>query len=65
MARKIAKRFTKLSDFGAELKGLGGLQTAHIKALRGSTFGAANAGRRLSPDERKRIEEQMRRDGRI
>lgn len=62
---KRLKRFTHVADFGPALKGLGGLQTTHIKALRGSTFGAANRGRRLSPDERKAIENQLRRDGKL
>src|SRR5580765_3026774 len=57
--------FERVQDFGHELRGLGGLQTTHIRALKGSTFGAASAGRRLSATERQAIEEQMKRDGKI
>lgn len=62
---KPAKKWTKLADFGAALRGLGGLQTANIKALKGSTFGPASEGRVLPADERRRVEEQMRKDGKI
>lgn len=61
----MAKKWTKLADFGAELRGLGGLQTANVKALKGSTFGPANEGRRLPPAERKAIEDKLRKDGKI
>jgi len=63
--RRKLKRFTKVADFGSELRGLGGLQTAHIRALKGSTFGAANQGRRLSREERKAIEDKLRAEGKL
>lgn len=62
---KKNERFTRVQDFGAHLKGLGGLCTSHIKALKGSTFGAANEGRRLDPAERKAIEERLRKEGKL
>lgn len=62
---KIPERFECVQDFGRELRGLGGLQTTHIRALKGSTFGPASEGRRLNPDERRVIEEQMRREGKL
>lgn len=55
----------RISDFGSDLKGLGGLSTSRIRALRGSKLGPASEGRKLSPEERKRIEEQMRKDGKL
>lgn len=58
-------KFTRIEDFGPALRGLGGLQTSHIRALKGSTLGPANKGRRLSPAERKRVEDQMRKDGKL
>jgi hypothetical protein len=58
-------RFTRISDFGSDLRGLGGLQTSHIRALKGSTLGPANRGRRLSAEERRRVEEQMKKDGKL
>lgn len=62
---KVPRRFERLQDFGRELQGLGGLQTSKVRALKGSTFGPAGEGRRLSPEERKAIEEQMRKDGKL
>lgn len=35
------------------------------KGLRGSTFGPASAGRVLSPEEKRAVVEQMKRDGKI
>ena len=57
--------FTRVEDFGPALKGLGGLQTSVIRALKGSTFGPASKGKRLSPEQRKAIEDQMRKDGKL
>jgi hypothetical protein len=65
MRQSKLKRFTRVQDFGRELRGLGGLQTSHIRALKGSKIGPANAGRRLSSAERKAIEDQMRKDGKL
>lgn len=59
------KPYERVQDFGAALRGLGGLQTSHIRALKGSTFGAANKGRKLSAAERQAIEDQMRREGKL
>lgn len=68
MARKNSKksdRFTRVADFGRDLRGLGGNGTVHIKALKGSTFGPASAGRKLTPEERKSVEAQFRAAGKI
>lgn len=62
---KILARFELIGDFGPGLKGLGGLQTSRIRALKGSTFGAASAGRRLSKSERDAIEAEMRLNGKL
>lgn len=61
----IEKRFTRLQDFGSHLKGLGGLQTSRIRALKGSTFGPAGKVRRLTESECAAIEQQLRKDGKI
>lgn len=65
MKKRKNGRFTRIDDFGAGLRGLGGLQTSRIKALKGSKFGAANEGRKLSEAERKDIERKLREDGKI
>ena len=62
---KVLPRFELLSDFGPALKGLGGLQTAKIRAFPGSKFGAASAGRSLSKEEREAIEKKMRDEGKL
>lgn len=61
---KIIKRFDRLQDFGSHLQGIGARQTTHVRALKGSTFGAASSGKRLSEAERKAIE-QLKEQGRI
>lgn len=63
--RQRPKRWDRLADFGPSLSGLGGMQTAAVRALKGATFGPASPGRSLSDDERRVIEDQMRRDGRL
>lgn len=35
------------------------------RGLRGSKLGPANEGRHMSDDERRKVEEQMRRDGKL
>lgn len=62
---KMPTRGTRIADFGPGLKGLGGLQTAKIRALKGSKFGPANEGKRLSKEQSKAIEDQMRKDGKL
>lgn len=64
MGKKF-KPYERIADFGSHLKGLGGLQTTHIRALKGSKIGPANAGRRLTENERKAIEDKMRRQGKL
>jgi hypothetical protein len=54
--------YTRRADFGRELRGLGG-PTVHLKALKGAKLGPASAGRRLTTDERKTVEDQLRRAG--
>jgi hypothetical protein len=56
---------SRIDDFGPNLRGLGGLQTSKIRALKGSTFGPANSGRKLSREEREKIAEQMKKDGKL
>jgi hypothetical protein len=58
-------RFTRVADFGRELRGLGGGSIVHIRAFPGASLGAASEGRKLSPAEREAIEAQMRRDGKL
>lgn len=62
---KKHKPFSRIQDFGRDLRGLGGLQTTHIRALKGSKLGPANDGRRLSKAEREAIEQKMRQEGKI
>lgn len=64
-SKKVPPRFERLADFGAGLQGVGAAQTAHVRALRGSKLGPASAGRRLTAAERRAVEEQMRRDGKL
>jgi hypothetical protein len=54
--------FTRRADFGGHLKGLGG-PTIHLRGFPGATYGAANAGRRLSAEERAEVVERLRREG--
>jgi hypothetical protein len=35
------------------------------RGLRGSKLGPANEGRKLSPDERRKIEDQLRKEGKL
>ena len=66
MARKDSKksdRFTRVADFGRDLRGLGGLQTSNIRALKGSKFGPASEVRKLDADERAAVIARLRADG--
>ena len=62
---RIPEKFTRLQDFGADLQGYGAKQTTHVRALKGSTFGPASRGRRLSEAERKAVEQRMRDEGKL
>jgi hypothetical protein len=62
---KLPERGSRIDDFGPRLRGLGGLQTARIRPLRGATLGPASQGRKLSRDELARVVEQMKKDGKI
>lgn len=62
---KLPKRGTRIDDFGKDLRGLGGLQTSRVRALKGSKLGPANDGRKLSPEEKARVIEQMKKDGKL
>lgn len=64
-AKKPFEPFTRVADFGRDLRGLGGQQTVHLKALKGSTFGPASKGRRLSRAERDAVVAQMRKEGKL
>ena len=63
--KRVPERFEMVADFGPELRGLGGLQTTHVRPLKGSTFGPASKCRRLSADERRAVVEQMQREGKL
>ena len=62
---KVRKWGTRLADFGHELRGIGGNTTTHVRALKGSTFGPASEGKRLSPEQVAEIEKRMRDEGKI
>lgn len=64
MAKK-RKKFTRLEDFGPGLQGLGGLQTSRVRALKGSKFGPASKVRQASDEERKKVEERLRSEGKL
>lgn len=64
--RKEREQREKYSTaYGGGHKGLGHTQLKFAKGLKGSTFGPANAGRSLSDEERKAVEAQMRKDGKL
>jgi hypothetical protein len=65
MTSKIPKRFERLADFGRDLQGYGARQTTHVRSLKGSKLGPASAGRRLNLTERRAIEQQMRKEGKL
>jgi hypothetical protein len=46
--------------FSGEHRGFGAQQLFRQRGFKGSTFGPANAGRRLSGDKRKAIEKRLR-----
>jgi hypothetical protein len=59
-----------LNDLPPKLRGpsqnrYGGHRSQNIRVFRGSTFGAANQGRSLSPDEIAQQEERLREMGLI
>ena len=54
--------YTRIADFGRDLRGFGSSDTVHIRPGKG-TFGAASKGRRLSAAERKAIEDRLRKSG--
>ena len=60
---KKLKRFTRVADFGRDLRGLGENGTVHIKALKGSKFGPASEVRKLDADERAAVIARLRADG--
>jgi hypothetical protein len=59
---KFHKRAVK-RHFRGELRGLWAQQLFRQRGLKGATFGPANAGHRLSGDERKAIEKRLRNEG--
>jgi hypothetical protein len=59
---KFHKRSIKRHSRG-QLRGFGAQQLFRQGALKGTTLGPANAGRRLSGDERKAIEKRLRGEG--
>jgi hypothetical protein len=56
---------TRIADLGFNAKGIGGLQTRRLRALRAGKFGAAGKPRRLTIGECTAVESQMRREGRL
>jgi hypothetical protein len=56
-------RGARAADIGFNPKGLAGLQSRRLRGLRAGKFGAATKGRRLTADECRAIEDQMRRAG--
>lgn len=52
-------------NYPAGLRGFSHTQLTHQRGLKGSTFGAASKGRRLSPAERAEVERQLRAKGEI
>jgi hypothetical protein len=61
---KQPKLFSRIEDVPG-LKGLGGQQTSHIRALKGSKFGAASRVRTLSDSERAAVEARLRAEGKL
>jgi hypothetical protein len=59
---KFHKRSIK-RHYRGELRGFGAQQLFRQRGLKGTTLGPANAGRRLSADERKAIEKRLRDEG--
>jgi hypothetical protein len=64
------RRRSKLNDLPPELRGLpqnkyGGHHGQRMRPLRGSTFGPANEGRTLTPDEIARVEDELREKGQL
>lgn len=62
---KRNKRERELLAYGGGQRGLGHTQLGKPRGLKGSTYGAASEGRKLSAVERRAIEEQMRKDGKL
>ena len=54
--------FSRRHDFGRHLQGLGG-PTITLRGFPGGTYGAASPVRRLSAEERREVEERLRREG--
>lgn len=54
--------FSRRHDFGRDLQGLGG-PTITLRGFPGGTYGAASPVRRLSAEERREVEERLRREG--
>lgn len=61
--KRVFTRFTRVADFGHELKGLGGIQTAHIRALKGSTFGPAGQVKQITGQDKQAIVQRLRQEG--
>src|SRR5438046_710303 len=60
----------EITKYQPQLRGptqnrFGGYQTLRMRSFRGSTFGAAGRGRRLSPEERRKTVEEMKLAGRL
>lgn len=55
----------QLATYGAGLKGLSHSQLHRQRGLKGTTLGPASEGRSLTAEERERIAEQMRREGKL
>lgn len=54
-----------MSDKAVHLGGFSHQQLMRARGLKGSKIGPANRGRRLSPEERAAVEQQMREQGKL
>jgi hypothetical protein len=55
---------TRVADFGFNPKGIGGSQTRRIRAIKGR-FGPAGKARQLTDEERRAVEDRLRRAGQL
>jgi hypothetical protein len=62
---KRTERETKKLAYGGGLRGLGHQQLARPEGLKGSTFGPAGEGRRLTGAKREAAEKELKEKGQI
>jgi hypothetical protein len=63
MAQTKPMHVARISSLGFNPRGVSGIQSRRLRALKAGRFGPANRGRRLSDEERLAVAEQMQRDG--